>query len=72
MSFASKDNVSATFSGVILPSWFSDCECQEDGDMVVPMTFLPLGVGQLIFTDFADWRRVKRSIPVSLRAVQNE
>ena len=72
MSFSNKDNVPATFSGVILPSWFSDCECQEDNDVVVPMTFLPFGVGQLLFNDSVNGRRVMRSVPVSLRAVVNE
>lgn len=72
LSFSGKSKVSASFAGVIVPSWFSDCECQEDGDTVVPMTFLPLGIGQLIFADYVNGRRVKRSIPVSLRAVVNE
>ena len=72
MAFSGKDKVSASFSGVILPGWFSDCECQEDGDTVVPMTFLPLGVGRFAFGDFVNGRRVKRSIPMSLRAVAGE
>ena len=72
MSFSNKEKVPATFSGVIMPSWFSDCECQEDNDKVVPMTFLPFGVGQLFFTDSQNGRRIRHSIPVSLRAVANE
>ena len=72
MSFGGGDKVAASFSGVIMPHWFSDCECQEDDDKVVPMIFLPFGVGQLIFSDFANGRRLKRSIPVSLGAMTNE
>ena len=66
LSFSYKEKVKAKFSGVILPGWFSDCECQEDGDTVVPMTFMPFGVGQCVFSDVVDGRRIKRSFPVSL------
>ena len=70
MAFSNKDKVSSAFSGVLLPGWFSDCECQEDGDTVVPMSFLPFGVGQLLFTDSTNGRNVKSSIPVSLRSTE--
>lgn len=72
LSFARKESVSASFSGVILPDWFSDCECQEDDDIVVPMTFLPFGVGQCLFADTFEGMRIKRSIPVFLgtKAIQ--
>ena len=72
MSFSGKDKVSASFSGVIMPHWFSDCECQEDDDKVVPMTFLPFGVGQFFYNDSVNGRRSKRSVPVSLGAATTE
>ena len=72
MSFAGRGNVSASFSGVILPGWFSDCECQEDDDTVVPMTFMPFGLGQCIFSDVVQGIRAKRSFPVSLRSQSGE
>lgn len=66
LSFTGKAKVSAKFSGVILPDWYSDCQCEEDGDIVVPMEFKPFGVGQCSFSDIVGGRRVKRSIPVLL------
>ena len=66
LSFSGKDKVSAKYSGVILPDWFSDCECQEDADTVVPMTFQPFGAGQCIYSGVFGGKRVKRSFPVSL------
>ena len=72
MSFSGKDKVSSSFSGVIMPHWFSDCECQEDDDKVVPMTFLPFGVGQFFYNDSVNGRRSKRSVPVSLGAATTE
>ena len=66
LSFSGGSNVSASFSGVILPGWFSDCECQEDDDTVVPMTFMPFGLGQCLFSDKVSRLRVKRSFSVGL------
>ena len=66
LSFTGKSKVVAKFGGVILPSWYSDCECQEDDDVVVPMEFLPFGAGYGIFTDKTNGSRAKRSFSVEL------
>lgn len=66
LRFSGKAKVSAKFGGVILPDWYSDCECQEDDDTIVPMEFLPFGVGGCVYTDSVGGRRMKRSIPLSL------
>jgi len=66
LSFSGKDKVSASFRGVLMPDWFSDCECSDDDDKVVPQTFLPFGIGFCTFTDTVGGRRIKRSFPVGL------
>lgn len=66
LAFTGKEKVSAKFSGVILPDWYSDCQCQEDEDTVVPMVFLPFGGGQCTFSDYVNGKRVKRSVDVTL------
>ena len=66
LSFTGKERVNAKFTGVILPDWYSDCQCEEDGDTVVSKVFLPFGVGQCIFADKIGGKSVKRSFPMAL------
>lgn len=66
LTYSGKAKVNAKFSGVILPDWYSDCECEEDGDTVIPQTFMPFGIGQCSFSDSVGGKSVKRSFPISL------
>lgn len=68
LDFERKERVKATIRGVILPGWFSDCECSEDGDSVVPLEYLDFGIGFAVFSDTVGGRRVKRGVGVSLGA----
>lgn len=66
LAFAHRESVSASIRGVVLPGWFSDCECSEDGDEVVPLEYLDFGVGFAVFSDSVGGSRAKRGIGVRL------
>ena len=66
LSFTGRPKLAAKYSGVVLPGWFTDCDCGEDGDRLVPMVALPFGVGSCVFSDKAAGKTIKRSLPVGV------
>ena len=66
LTFANKPRVAATFSGIVLPGWFTDCDCSEDEDRLIPFMSLPFGRGCATFLDKDGSKRVKRGFPVSM------
>ena len=50
----------ASYSGVVLPGWYSDCSCSEDEDTLIPRESLPFGIGFCVFSDKVGRASVKR------------
>ena len=66
LTFASKQRVPATFNGIVLPGWFTDCDCSEDDDRLIPFLSLPFGRGYATFPDKNGNKTVKRGFPVGM------
>ena len=61
LSFENKGKVSATYKGILLPGWFSDCACGEDDDTLIEMENIGFGAGFVLFSDKAGRKSFKRS-----------
>ena len=70
LSFEKKASLAATYKGVVLPGWFSDCDCGEDLDSVIEIESMPFGLGYVLFTDKVNRKSVKRSFAVGLDSLQ--
>ena len=66
LKFAKKQRMSAKFYGVILPGWFTDCDCSEDEDRLIPFVSLPFGCGYAAFPDKVGRNRLKRGFQVGM------
>lgn len=70
MSAENKKSIVAKYTGVVVPGWFSDCDCGEDDDEIIGRVNRPYGEGFAIYTDKAlvsgRKKSVKRSIPVGI------
>ena len=72
LSFEKKARVSATYSGVLLPGWFSDCDCGEDGDTLIEIENIAFGAGFIVFSDKFGRKSFKRSLAVELGSLSKE
>ena len=66
LAFERRPKLSAKYLGIVLPGWFTDCDCSEDDDKLIPIVSLPFGVGYCVFSDKADHKTVTRSLPVEI------
>ena len=66
LAFEKKSKVSATYTGIILPGWFTECDCGEDDDTLIQLEALPFGLGHCVFSDKVNRKTVKRSFVVGL------
>lgn len=67
LSFEGKARVAATFTGVLIPGWFSDCDCGEDSDDLIEMGNVAFGLGYCLFADRVNGKSAKRSFLVEIR-----
>ena len=65
-SRAKSRGVSASYNGVVLPGWYSDCSCSEDEDTLIPRESLPFGIGFCVFSDKVGRVSVKRGFAVGI------
>ena len=68
LAFEKKGKVTASYTGIILPGWFTECDCGEDDDTLIQLEALPFGLGYCIFSDKANRKTVKRSFYIGLEA----
>ena len=66
LTFEKKQRLSANFNGVVLPGWFTDCDCSDDDDRLIPFMSLPFGRGYAAFPDKVGRNTVKRGFPVGM------
>ena len=63
---AKSKTVTASYYGIVLPDWYSDCSCSEDDDTLIPRENLPFGIGFCVFSDRVGRTSVKRSFAVGI------
>lgn len=61
-----KSPVKATYKGIILPGWFSDCDCGEDEDSLIQIQSLEFGIGFCVFSDKVNNKSIKTSFEIAI------
>ena len=65
--FEGRSNVSATYKGILIRGWFSDCDCGEDVDGLIEMENVAFGLGYCLFSDRIGKKTAVRSFPVVIK-----